>query len=130
MAVRVAIAIVFLLAIAARADPVPEIAPPSAEPSAMQVGRMLIRAGRLRHARVFLEQARPADEDEWVERIFLLGQIELRLDMPRRAAERFETILARRPDLTRVQLELARAYFMVLMATQKRRILANTRYGG
>ena len=112
MAVRVAIAIAFLIAIAARADPVPDIAPPSAEPSAMQVGRMLIRAGRLRHARVFLEQARPADEDEWVERLFLLGQIELRLDMPRRAAERFETILARRPDLTRVQLELARAYFM------------------
>ena len=80
--------------------------------SAIQIGRMLIRAGRLQHARAFLEQANPADEHEWTERLFLLGQIELRLGMPRRAAERFETILARRPGLTRVRLELARAYFL------------------
>ena len=78
----------------------------------MQAGRMLIRAGQLQHAHAFLEQARPADDDEWIERLFLLGQIELRLDMPRRAAERFETILARQPGLTRVRLELARAYFL------------------
>ena len=36
----------------------------------------------------------------------------MRLGMPVRAAERFEAILALRPDLTRVRLELARAHFL------------------
>ena len=36
----------------------------------------------------------------------------MRLGMPGRAAEHFEAILARRPELTRVRLELARAYFL------------------
>ena len=78
----------------------------------MQAGRMLIRAGRLEHARAFLEQALPADNEEWVERLFLIGRIEMQLGMPGRAAERFEAILARRPELTRVRLELAHAYFL------------------
>ena len=78
----------------------------------MQAARLLIRAGRLEHARAFLEQARPATDEESIERLFLLGRIEMRLGMPGRAAERFEAILARRPDLTRVRLELARAYFL------------------
>ena len=78
----------------------------------MQAARMLIRAGRLEHARVFLEQARPSDEEESIERLFLLGRIEVQLGMPSRAIERFETILARRPELTRVRLELAQAYYL------------------
>ena len=109
---RAALAITILIAVAARADAPPaRVAPPEGL-SDMQAGRMLIRAGRLEHARAFLEQARPADEHEWTERLFLLGRIELRLGMPRRAAERFEAILARRPGLTRVRLELAHAYFL------------------
>ena len=107
-----AIAVAILIAIAARADTASATDLSPAGLSDMQAGRMLIRAGRLEHARAFLEQAQPADENEWVERLFLLGQIELGLGMPRRAAERFETILARRPGLTRVRLELARAYFL------------------
>ena len=106
-----AVAITILIATATRADAPPAKVPPPAGLSDMQAGRMLIRAGRLEHAHAFLAQARPANEREWIERLFLLGQIELRLGMPRRAAERFETILARRPALTRVRLELARAYF-------------------
>ena len=78
----------------------------------METGRLLIRAGRLEHARAFLEQAEPRDEQERVERLFLLGQIALRLGMPERAAERFEAILVLRPGLTRVRLELARAYYL------------------
>ena len=78
----------------------------------MQTGRLLVRAGRLEHARVFLERARPADEEETIERLFLLGRIEMRLGNPQRAAERFETILMLRPELTRVRLELARAHFL------------------
>ena len=73
---------------------------------------MLIRAGRLEHARAFLKQARPSDEEESIERLFLLGRIEMQLGMPSRAIERFETILARRPELTRVRLELAQAYYL------------------
>ena len=36
----------------------------------------------------------------------------MRLGMPLRAAQRFEAILARRPDLVRARLELAEAYFL------------------
>ena len=107
-----AVATAFLIAVAAHADSVPGTARPPAELTDIQAARMLIRAGRLEHARAFLEQAQPSDENEWVERLFLLGQIEMRLDMPRRAAERFEAILARRPELTRVRLELARAHYL------------------
>ena len=78
----------------------------------MQAGRLLFRAGRLEHARAFLEQARPSSEEERIERLFLLGRIEMRLGMPAHAAGRFEEILALRPGLTRVRLELARAYYL------------------
>ena len=109
---RAAAAIAFVVAAAAHADPVPGTVRLPAELTDMQAGRMLIRAGRLEHARAFLEQARPADDREWVERLFLLGRIEIQLGRPGHAAERFEAILARRPELTRVRLELARAYFL------------------
>ena len=78
----------------------------------MQAGRLLIGAGRLEHARAFLEQARPAGKEAQIERLVLLGRIEIRLGMPRRAAERFEAVLALRPSLTAVRLELARAYYL------------------
>ena len=86
---------------------------PPIEISDMHAGRMLLMAGRLRDARAFLEQARPQNEKAEIERLFLLGQIELRLGMPKSAATRFETILAFRPELARVRLELARTYFAI-----------------
>ena len=108
-----AVAIALLIATAVCADPVPpEAARPPPEISDMQAGRLLIGAGRLEHARAFLEQARPASEEGRIERLVLLGRIELHLGMPRRAAERFEAVLARRPGLTAVRLELARAYYL------------------
>ncbi len=76
----------------------------------MQFGRLLFEVGRFRDARAFLQQARPADEEERIERLFLLGLAEARLGHLRDAAERFEAILAVRPELTRVRLELARVY--------------------
>ena len=78
----------------------------------MQMARVLIKAGRLEHARAFLEQAQPTGEEERIERLFLLGRIEMRLGLPRRAVKRFEAILVLRPSLTRVRLELARAYYL------------------
>ena len=101
-----------LLAALAQADPVPAPVRSPGSLSDMQTGRLLLGAGRLEHARTFLEQARPATEEESIERLFLLGRIEMRLGMPERAAERFEAILAMRPDLTRVRLEVAQAYFL------------------
>lgn len=80
------------------------------EISDVQAGQLLFKAGRLRDARRLLERAQPEDEDEGVERLFLLGLIEARLGLLREAARRFETILAQRPGLTRVRLELARVY--------------------
>ena len=79
----------------------------------MQAGRLLIRAGQLEHARVFLLRAKPSGEEERIERLFLLGRIEMRLGRTRAAAGRFEKILELRPDLTRVRLELARVYTML-----------------
>ena len=89
--------------------------------SDIHTGRLLLRAGRLEHARIFLEQARPSTEEEWIERLFLLGLIEMRLGAPGRAAERFEDILARRPELTRVRLELAQAYLLAGRDDEARR---------
>ena len=107
-----AVAITFLIATAAYAETSrpTAMAPPGL--TDMQTGRMLLRAGRLEHARAFLAQARPSGEEEEIERLFLLGRIEMRLGLPRRAIERFEAILVRRPGLTRVRLELARAYYL------------------
>ena len=79
--------------------------------SDLAVARLLMKAGRFRDARVFLEQARPADEEEKTEIRFRLGRVYMRLGMPRKAAEQYESILATRPDLTRVRLELANAHY-------------------
>ena len=106
-----ALAIVLLVAGAAHAAPAPEAPSPPAGLTDLQAGRLLLRAGRLEHARAFLEQAWPAGEEERIERLFLLGRIEMRLGMPQRAVERFEAILALRPGLVRVRLELARALY-------------------
>ncbi len=78
--------------------------------SPIRAGQLLFRAGRIQDARKLLEQARPANDQERIERLFLLGLIEGRLGFPKRAARRFEAILAERPELTRVRLELARVY--------------------
>ncbi len=53
---------------------------------------------------------KPRDEQEEIERLFLLGVAESRLEMLESAAQRFEAILARQPGLTRVRLELAEIY--------------------
>ena len=107
-----AVAIAFLIATAAYAEPNSPAAQAPPGLTDMQTGRLLLRAGRLEHARAFLEQARPSGEEEQIERLFLLGRVEMRLGLPREAIERFEAILARRPGLTRVRLELARAYYL------------------
>ena len=78
--------------------------------SPIRAGQLLFRAGRIQDARKLLEQARPEDDEERIERLFLLGLIEARLGLPRQAARRFEAVLAERPKLTRVRLELARVY--------------------
>ena len=111
-AARAALAVMLLVAVGARAEDNPKSPLPLAEFTDLQAGRLLIRAGRLEHARAFLEQARPSNEEEQIERLFLLGQIEMRLGMPERAAERYEDILALRPGLTRARLELARVYYL------------------
>lgn len=109
---RAALALTLLIAAGAGADSVPHTAEAPTALTDMQAARMLIRAGRLEHARAFLTQARPSDEEESIERRFLLGRIEMQLGNPGAAAEHFEAILARRPELTRVRLELARAYYL------------------
>ena len=79
--------------------------------SDLTAARLFMEAGRFRGAQAFLEQAQPADEREEIERHFLLGQVYMHLGMPRKAVEQYETILATRPDITRVRLELASAHF-------------------
>ena len=77
---------------------------------ALQIAKVLMNAGRWQDARDALERMRFRNEAEEIERLFLLGLAEFRLGSLRSAARRFEAILARRPDLTRVRLELARVY--------------------
>ena len=108
-----ACALTALIAVGAQADPADTAPPPATGPeiSDLAAGRLLMKAGRFEDALAFLEQARPADEDEAIERRFLLGAVYMRLGRPREAAEQYEAILAIRPDLTRVRLELARAHY-------------------
>ena len=76
----------------------------------LQLGRLLIDAGRLGDAKAVLERAQPSDEVDAIERQFLLGRVAMLQGDAREAIDRFESILAVRPDLTRVRLELAAAY--------------------
>ena len=105
---------VFAMALLNSADavagPVPDSSHPPVKLSDLRKGRLLIRDGRLEDARALLEQTRTSSEKERIERLELLGQVEMRLGMPERAAERFEEILALRPGLARIRLELLRAY--------------------
>ena len=80
---------------------------------ALQVVRVLMNAERWREARDILERLKPRDEEERIERLFLLGSAEVRLGLLPEAAERFEAILAIWPDLTRARLELARVYHLL-----------------
>ncbi|MCY4503013.1 MAG: surface lipoprotein assembly modifier [Alphaproteobacteria bacterium] len=79
----------------------------------LQVARVLMNAERWQEAREILERLKPRDKEERIERLFLLGSAEARLGLLPEAAERFEAILAVRPELTRVRLELARVYHLL-----------------
>ena len=79
----------------------------------LQVVRVLMNARRWQEARSILEHLKPRKEEERIERLFLLGIAESRLGLLPEAAERFEAILAIRPGLTRVRLELARVYHLL-----------------
>ena len=77
---------------------------------AVQAAKVLMHARKWDEAREILEGMKPGDEQEEIERLFLLGIAEFRLEMHGSAAQRFEAILTRQPGLTRVRLELARVY--------------------
>lgn len=102
-----------LLAFDSHAEPTQESDDAAVRPhiSDLTAARLLMKAGKLRGAWAFLEQAQPASEEEEIERRFLLGQVYMRLGMPRKAAEQFEAVLAARPDIAQARLELARAHF-------------------
>ena len=89
---------------------------PAAEESAvsgLDAGRLLFREGRFGEAREILLQVVPASEEESIDRRFLLGVIALEEGRPREAVEGFESILSEHPELLRVRLELARAYYLI-----------------
>ena len=107
---RVAV-VIFCIAVAFHADIHAQIAPVDIEISDLQAARLLIQADRLEDAYAFLKQAKPKNENEWIERLYLLGRIEVQLGKPEIAIKRFEAILERRPDLTKIRLQLAAAYY-------------------
>ena len=76
-----ACALTALIAVGAQAEPADTTDRPTAGPeiSDLAAGRLLMKAGRFEDALAFLEQARPADEDEAIERHFLLGAVYMRL---------------------------------------------------
>ena len=102
-----------LVAVGAHAGSVEHTGQSAVRPeiSDLAAGRLLVKAGRFEDALVFLKQANPADEEEAIERRFLLGAVYMRLGKPSEAAEQYEAILGIRPGLTRVRLELARAHY-------------------
>lgn len=106
-------ALTALAAAGVHAEPREATSQPAAGPeiSDLAAGRLLMKAERFEDALAFLEQAQPADEEQAIERRFLLGAVYMRLGRPREAAEQYEAILVIRPDLTRVRLELARAHY-------------------
>ena len=77
-----AVAMVLLTAGGAMAEPVPEPSHPPVKLSDVRAGRLLIRDGQLERAQALLEQARPSGEKEQIERLRLLGEVEMRLGMP------------------------------------------------
>ena len=108
-----ALVVAALLAFESQAEPTQNNDDAAVRPiiSDLTAARLLMKAGKFQGARAFLEQTQPTNEEEEAERRFLLGQVYLRLGMPRNAAEQFEAILSTYPDFTRVRLELARAHF-------------------
>ena len=81
-------------------------------PSLLEAARVLFSEARFDEARQFLLAATPTSEQEAIEQRFLLAMIALETGAPREAAEGFESILSEHPDLLRVRLELARAYYL------------------
>ena len=108
-AAGVAITVVLLMSGGAVAETVAESSHPPVKLSEVREARLLIRDGELERARELLEQARPSAVKDQIERLRLLGQLEMRLGLPEHAAERFEAILAIRPGLARIRLELLHA---------------------
>ena len=109
-AIILVIAATFLVFFPGNAPPAAADTPDTFRIPALQAAKVLMHARQWGEARDILEQLKPSDEQEEIERLFLLGVAEFRLGLPRSAAQRFEAILARQPGLTRVRLELARVY--------------------
>ena len=79
---RTAFAVFCLTAFVVLANPKVEADALEIELTDLQAARLLIQAGELQDAKYFLERAHPKNENEWIERLFLLGQIEMRLGQP------------------------------------------------
>ena len=90
--------------------PVSAETPKSFRIPAIQAAKVLMHGRKWNEAREILKGLKPRDEQEEIERLFLLGISESQLGMDGSAAQRFEAILTRKPNLTRVRLELARVY--------------------
>ena len=109
-AIILVIAATFLVFFPGNAPPAAADTPDTFRIPALQAANVLMHARQWGEAKDILERIKPSDEQEEIERLFLLGVAEFRLGLPRSAAQRFEAILARQPGLTRVRLELARVY--------------------
>lgn len=111
LCVQLAFAIMSLTSGRVVAEPVTGNSHPPIKLSEIREGRLLVREGELERARVVLDQARPSCETEEIERLLLLGHLELRLGIRERAAERFEKVLTLQPDLVQVvRRELSQVY--------------------
>ena len=110
---KIAAIIILLIAafiILARTPSVAADTPDTFQVPAIQVAKALMQARKWSEARDILQRLKPGDEQEKIEVLFLLGVSESRLGLNESAAKRFEEILTRHPDLTRVRLELAQVY--------------------
>lgn len=81
--------------------------------SPVAAARRLYEEGLFASAREFLHEATPVSDEEVIEKRLLLALIALEEGAPRSAAESLESILSDHPELVRVRLELARAYYII-----------------
>ena len=88
-------------------------APPHSVQDALLNAKQLLAQGKLDEAeRIYAALRTSNNEEARTEATFQLAHIRLRQGRPKQAIPLFLEILNRRPDLVRVRLDLARAYFL------------------
>ncbi len=89
-----------------------------------------LQAGDLARAEALAAAVVPASEDDADQRLWVLALAQIRQGQVAKAIPSLERLVARHPDLTRIRLELARAYYHLGRDGAARRSFEAARAGG